>query len=234
MMWRDSSGSSGAVWRGRGCPDESASLPFPAKSLVPPSPGSHCRCPITQSCPTLQPHGLQHTRLSCPSLSPRACSNSCPLSRRCHPTISSTVTPFSFCPQSFPAPGSFPMSQLFPSGGQSTGASASASVLPVNSGLISLGWTGWISLLSKGLSRAFSSTTVREHQHFSTQPSLRSNGQRHLSHLLNLSHQVPHSLSAQSNASSAREVGNARTSATTLCLALSVWHCQTSCLARRH
>ena len=81
---------------------------------------------------SLRPHGLQHAKLSCPSLSPRICSNSCPLSRWCHPTISSSITPFSFCPQSFPAPGSFPVSQLTSSGGQSIGASTSASVLPMN------------------------------------------------------------------------------------------------------
>ena len=99
-------------------------------------------------------------------------SNSCPLSQWCHPTMSSSVVPFS-CPQSFPASGSFPMSQLFTSGGQSIGASASASVLPMNiQGWFPLGLTGLISLLSKGLSRIFSSTTVRKHQFFSTQPSL--------------------------------------------------------------
>ena len=98
-----------------------------------------------------QPHGLQHARLPCPSLSPRVCSNSCPLSQWCHPTISSSVVPFSSCPQSFPASGSFPMSQLFPSGGQSIGASASTSVLPMNiQGWFPLGWSGLISLLSKG------------------------------------------------------------------------------------
>ena len=102
---------------------------------------------------SLQPHGLQHTRLPCPSLSPGACSNSCPLSQWCHPTISSSVVPFSSCLQSSPTSGSFPMSQFFPSGGQSIGASASASVLPMNTqGWFHLGWTGWISLQSKGLS----------------------------------------------------------------------------------
>ena len=97
---------------------------------------------------SLQPHGLQRTGLCCPSLTLRACSNSCPLSQWCHPTISSSVVPFSSCPQSFPASRSFPMSQFFASGGQRIGVSASASVLPVN---IPLGWTGWISLQSKGL-----------------------------------------------------------------------------------
>ena len=108
---------------------------------------------ITQSCPTLQPNRLQHTRPPCPSPTPRAYSNSCPLSRWCHPTISSSVVPFSSCPQSFPASGSFQMSQLSTSGGQSIAVSASASVLPVNTqDWFSLGWTGWISLQSKGLS----------------------------------------------------------------------------------
>ena len=95
---------------------------------------------------------LQHDRLPCPSLSPKVCSDSCPLSQWCHPTVSSFVIPFSFCPQSFPASGSFPMSWLFASGGQSIWVSAS--VLPVNiQDWFPLGWTGWISLQSKGLSR---------------------------------------------------------------------------------
>ena len=98
-------------------------------------------------------HGLQHARLPCPSLPPKVCSNSCPLSRWCHPTISSSVVPFSSCLQSFPASRSFPMSQVFASGGRSIGASASASVLPMNiQGWFPLGWTGWMSLHSKGLS----------------------------------------------------------------------------------
>ena len=114
---------------------------------------------------SLQLHGLQHTRLACPSLSPRVCSNSYPLSLWCHPTITSSVSPFSSCPQSFPASGSFPMSQFFTSGGWETGASASASVLSMNiQDWFPLGWTGWISLLSNGLSGVFSSTTVRKHQ----------------------------------------------------------------------
>ena len=114
---------------------------------------------------SLQPHGPQHTRLPCPSPNPGAYSNSCPLSRWCHPTISYSVVPFSACPQSFPALGSFQMSQFFKSGSQSTGGSASASVLPVNiQDWFPLGWTGWISLQSKGLSRVFSSTTVQKHQ----------------------------------------------------------------------
>ena len=105
---------------------------------------------------SLQPHGLQHPGFPCPSLFPRICSNSCPLSQCCHPTISSSVSHFSSCLQSFPASGSFPMSQFFTSGGQNIGASASASVLPMNiHGWFPLGLTGLISLLSKGLSRIF-------------------------------------------------------------------------------
>ena len=112
---------------------------------------------------SLWSHGLQCTRLPCPPLSFfRVCSNSCPLSQWCHPTISSSVVPFSFCPQSFPTSGSFPMSQFFASGVQSIGVSASASVLLMNIWDWSpLGWTGWISLQSKGLSRVFSNTTVQ-------------------------------------------------------------------------
>ena len=116
---------------------------------------------------SLQPHGLQHTSLTSPSPTPRACSNSCPLSQWCHPTISSSFAPFSSCLQSFPATGSFPMSQFFTLGGQSIGASASASVLPMNiQDWFPLGLTGWISLQSKGLSRVFSNTTVQKHQFF--------------------------------------------------------------------
>ena len=122
---------------------------------------------------SLQPHGLQHARLPCPSLTPGAYSNSCPSSRWCHPTISSSVIPFSSCLQSFLASGSFQMSQLFMSGGQSIEASASASVLPVNiQDLFPLGWTGWISLQSKGFSRVFSSITVWKHQFLGAQPFL--------------------------------------------------------------
>ena len=119
---------------------------------------------------SLRPHGLQHTRLPCPSPTPRACSNSCPSSRWCHLTISSSVVPFSSHLQSFPASGSFPMSQLFESGGQSIGVSASASVLPMNiQDWFPLELTDWIPLQSKGLSRVFSNTTVQKHQFFSTQ-----------------------------------------------------------------
>jgi len=110
---------------------------------------------------------------SCPSFSPRVCSHSCPLSWWCHPTISSSVAHFSSCPQSFPASGSFPVSWLFASGGQSIRASTSASVLPMNiQGWFPLGWTGWISLQSRGLSRVFFNTTAPKHQFFSVQPSL--------------------------------------------------------------
>ena len=108
---------------------------------------------------SLQPHGLQHTRLPCPSPTPRACSNSCPLSRWCHPTISSSVVPFSSHLQSFPASGYFPMSQFFTSGSQSIGVSVSASVLPKNiQDWFPLGWTDWISLQSKWLSKESSPT----------------------------------------------------------------------------
>ena len=122
---------------------------------------------------SLQPHELQDARPPCPSPAPRVYPNSCPLSRWCHPTISSSVVPFSSCLQSFPASGSFQMSQLFAWGGQSIGVSASASVLPMNTQDWSpLGWTGWISLQSKVLSRVFSNTTVQKHQVFSAQLSL--------------------------------------------------------------
>ena len=125
---------------------------------------------------SLRPHGLQHTRLPCLSPTPRACPYSCALSQWCHPTVSSSVAPFSSCLQSFPASGSFPMSQFLASGGQNIGASASASVLPMNiQDWFPSGLTGWISLQSKGLSRVFSNTTVQKHQFFSTQLSLWSN-----------------------------------------------------------
>ena len=115
----------------------------------------------------LWPHGLQHARLPCPLPTPRVYSNSCPSSRWCHPTISFSVVPFSSCPQSFPASGSFQMSQLFASGGRSIGVSVSTPVLPMNiQDWSPLGWTGWISLQSKGLSRVFSNTTVQKHQFF--------------------------------------------------------------------
>ena len=118
----------------------------------------------------------QHARPPCPSPTPGVDSNSCPSSQWCHPAISSSVVPFSSCPQSIPASGSFPMSQLFASGGQSTGVSALASVLPKNTQDWSpLEWTSWISLQSKGLSRVFSNTTVQKHQFFGTQLSSQSN-----------------------------------------------------------
>ena len=124
----------------------------------------------------LQPHGLQYASLPCPSSTPGVYPNSCPLSRWCHPTISSSVILFSSRPQSFPASGSFQMSHLFASGGQSIGSSASTSVLLMNTQDWSpLGWTGWITLQSKGLSRVFSNTTVQKHQFFGAQLSLWSN-----------------------------------------------------------
>ena len=129
---------------------------------------------VAQSCPTL----CKLMDCSTPGLpvhhpTPGVYSNPCPLSRWCHPTISSSVIPFSSCLQSFPASGSFPMNQFFTSSGQSIGVSASASVLPVNiQDWFSLGWTGWISLQSKGLSRAFTNTIVQKHQFFSAQLSL--------------------------------------------------------------
>ena len=129
---------------------------------------------------SLLPRGLQHARLPCPLPSPRACSDSCQSSRRCHPTISSSVVPFSSCLQSFPAKGFFLMSQFFASDGQSIGVSASASVLPVNiQDWFPLGLTGLITLLFKGLSRVFSNTTVQKHQFFGAQPSLWSNSHIH-------------------------------------------------------
>ena len=140
----------------------------------------HCYCSITQSCL----HGLQHSRPPCPSLSPRVCSNSRPFSQWCHPTISSSVDPFSSCLQSFPASRSFPLSQLFASGGQSIGASGSTSVLPMKmQRWFPLGLTVLISLLSKGLWRVFSSTAVRQHRFFGSQSSLWEGGQAYYSHL---------------------------------------------------
>ena len=125
---------------------------------------------------SLWPHEPQHARPPCASPTPEVHQNPCPLSRWCHPTISSSVVPFSSCPQSFPASGSFLMSQFFTSGGQSIGVSTSTSVLPMNTQDWSpLGWTGWISLQSKGLSRVFSNTTVQKHQYFSAQLSSQSN-----------------------------------------------------------
>ena len=129
---------------------------------------------------SLWPHGLQHARPPCPSPSPRVYSNSCPLSRWCHPTISSSVVPISSCLQCFPALGSFQMSQFFASGGQSTRVSASTSVLSMNTQDWSpLRWSGWISLQSKGLSRGFSNNTVQKHHFFGDQLSSQSNSHIH-------------------------------------------------------
>ena len=126
------------------------------------------------------PHESQHARPPCPSQPPGVYSNSCPSSQWCHPTISSSVVLFCSCPQSLPASGSFPVSQLFTWGGQSIGVSASASVLPKNTQDWSpSGWTGWISLQSKGLSRVFSNTTVQKQQFFSAQLSSQSNSHIH-------------------------------------------------------
>ena len=131
-----------------------------------------CCCSVAQLYPTLW-DPMKHIRLPCPSPSPGACSNSYPLSQWCHPTTSSSVIPFSSCLQSFPASGSFPMSQFFASHGQRIGISASTSVLPMSiQDWFPLEWTGWISLQSKGLSRVFSNTTVQKHQFFGAQPSL--------------------------------------------------------------
>ena len=122
---------------------------------------------------SLWPHEPQHARPPCPSPTPGVHPNPCPLSWWCHPTISASVIPLSSCPQSFPASGSFQMSQLSASGGQNIGVSASTSFLPKNTqDWYPLEWTGWISLQSKGFSRVFSNTTVQKHQFFSTQPSL--------------------------------------------------------------
>ena len=132
---------------------------------------------VSQSCPTLWPHEPQHPRPPCPSPTTGAYPNSCLLSWWCHPTISSSVVPFSSCLQSFPASGTFPMSQLFASGGQSIGVSASTSVLPTNiQDWFPWGWTDWISL---GHSRVFSNTTVQKHQFFCAQLSSQSNSHIH-------------------------------------------------------
>ena len=129
---------------------------------------------------SLRPHELQYARPLCPSPTPGVYSNSCPSSRWCHPAISSFIIPFFSCPQSLPASGYFPMSQLFARGGQSIGVSASTSVLPMNTQDWSpLGWTGWISLQSKGLSRVFSNIIIQRHQFFGAQLSLQSNSHIH-------------------------------------------------------
>ena len=129
---------------------------------------------------SLRPHERQHARPPCPSPTPGVYSNWCSLSRWCHPAISSFVVPFSSCLQSLPASGSFPMSQLFASGSRSIGAAASASVLPMNTqDWCPLGWAGWISFQSKGLSRVFSNITVQKHQFFGAQLSSQSNSHIH-------------------------------------------------------
>ena len=133
----------------------------------------YCCWSVARSCLTLQSHELQHARLPCPTPTPGTCSNSCPSSRWCHPTISSSVVPFSSCLQSCPASGYFSSESFFAPGGQKIGALASAPVLPMNiQDWFALGLTGLISFQSKGHSRVFSSTTVQKHQFFSTQPSL--------------------------------------------------------------
>ena len=140
-----------------------------------------CWCSVTKFCLTsCNAINCSTARLPYPSLSPRVCSNSCPSNRWCHPVISSSVVPFSSCLQFFPASGSFLMTQLFASGGQSIGVSASASVLPMNiQDWFPLGLTGMISLKSKGLSRVFSNTTAQKHQFFSAQLSLYPNSHIH-------------------------------------------------------
>ena len=143
-----------------------------------------CKCLVQFSrsmvSESLWPHESQHARPPCPSPSPRVYSNSCPWSWWCHPAISSSVTPFSSCPQPLSASWSFPMSQLFAWGSQIIGVSVSTSVLPMNTQDWSpLGWTGWIFLQSRGCSRVFSNTTVQKHQFFGTQLSSQSNSHIH-------------------------------------------------------
>ena len=168
-----------------------SATPVPPKScffLCPhywgPSLAAEPICSVQFSCSvvsnSLWHHALQHARLPCPSPTPEACSNSYPTSQWCHPTISFSVVPFSSCLQSFPTSGSFPTSQFFASGGQNIEVSASASVLPMNiQDWFPLGWTGWISFLSNGLSRVFFITTVQKHQFSSAQPSLWPNSHIH-------------------------------------------------------
>ena len=139
-----------------------------------------CCCSVLKHVQLFATTWIAAHQASCPSLSPRVSSNPCPLSWWCHPTISSSVFPFSSHLKSFPASGSFPVSQFFTSGGQHIGASTSTSVLPMNfQGWFPLGWTGWISLQSKGLSRVFSDTTVQKYQFFDVQPSLWPNSYIH-------------------------------------------------------
>ena len=153
--------------------DASSTPPKPSCAILQKSPVQFSHSVLSDF---LRLHGLQHARLPCLSLTPGPYSNSCPLSRWCHPNMSSFVVPFSSHLQSFQASWSFPMSQLFASGGESIGVSASASVLPMNiQDWFLLGLTGWVSLQSKGLSRVFSNTTVQKHQFFGTQLSLQFN-----------------------------------------------------------
>ena len=158
-------------------PDDSIWCTFPQLFLQMLSSVQFSRSVMSDS---LWPHESQHARPPCPSQTPSVYSDSCPWSRWCHPAISSSVVPFSSCPQSLPASGSFQMSQLFAWHGQSIGVSSSASVLPMNTQDLSpWGWTGWSSLQSKGLSRVFSNTTVQKHQFFSAQLSSQSNSHIH-------------------------------------------------------
>ena len=151
--------------------------PLPHFFILTPPVSQFSRSALSNS---LWPHGQQYTRLPCPSPTPGVYSNSCPSSQWCHPTISSPEVPFSSCPQSFPASGSFQMSQLFTSGGQSIGVSAST-VLPMNiQDWFPLGWTCWISLQLKGLSRVFYNTTVQKHQFSGAQSSLQSKSYIHI------------------------------------------------------
>ena len=139
-----------------------------------------CSCSVPKLCLYLWPYGLQHARLPCPSLSPGVCSDSCPLSQWCYLTALISAALFPFCLQSFPASGSFQMSQLFASGGQSIGVSVSTSVLPIKiQDWFPLGCTGWICLQSKRLSKVFSNSTVQKHQFFGIQLSLYSNSHIH-------------------------------------------------------
>ena len=160
------------------CSKSSRALSYFSQRLisVSQSVGQFCHSVVSSF---LRPHGLWHARFLCPSPTPGASSNTCLSSQWCHPTISSSVIPFS-CLQSSPTSGSFPVSQFFASGGQSIGVSVSASVLPINiHDWFPLGWTGWISLQSKGLSRVFCNTTVQKYQFFGAQPSLWPNSHIH-------------------------------------------------------
>ena len=165
-----------SIWNLPGPGIEPMSPALPGGFLTTGPPGNSGCCSAAKSCLTLQPQGLHHARLPCLSLSPWVCPNSCSLSQLCYLTISSSAAPFSFCLRSFPASGPFPISWLFASGGQNIGPSALATVLLINiQGWFPLGLTSLIFVLSKGLSRAFSSTTIRKHQFFGAQPSLWSN-----------------------------------------------------------